>query len=562
MQSSNAQDRQRQIKRFVQLDSMIEKTLSNHPDQAMAMSNEQMQIATALQNDSMHFSASLNKAATLGQMAIYDDCISILYELLKKATDKNKLAQIIEVKNKMGATYFNMSDMAKSAQYYREAKEACILNKQYKDTASINSELGLLLVIDGQSDKGIAMQKQSIATLKAQGLDKETAIAIDNLSNSYYNLDSTAIAIQYQLQLFDYKYITDNIEGETGVNQHLAELYIEAGEYDKAQKYVTEAIKYGLQMHSHFWLFDCYKNQAAIYEAKGDYKNALHYHQLYLASKDSVYQTDYANKMSALHNYYELTQKQNKINNLAKDKAIASSKIQRLTLLIVILALLSLLSFVYLLYRKNKNDKLLKEQFAKQLLSSQEEERQRIAKDLHDSLGQNILFIKNQLANPQRNEESLMKSIDAAIEEVRNISKDLYPNQLEKYGLASAVQALSEQVNQSTGIFVSSDIQGIDEVLNKNVKINFYRIIQEFVNNSVKHAQASSIRITANQTEKEIVLVVQDNGKGFDIASLQSKAQKSFGLLNMEERIKMLKGKVDIKSDIGKGTKSTFTIPI
>jgi signal transduction histidine kinase len=205
---------------------------------------------------------------------------------------------------------------------------------------------------------------------------------------------------------------------------------------------------------------------------------------------------------------------------------------------------------------------LLKERFAQQLLATQEEERQRIAKDLHDSVGQNILFIKNQLLSKEKDDDKLLKSIDTAIEEVRNISKDLYPNQLQKYGLASAVDALSEQVKDSTGIFISSDLQGIDEALNKNVQINFYRIIQEFVNNTVKHADATAIRITTEQSAKELKLIVQDNGKGFDVAQLKTKANTSFGMLNMEERIKMLKGKVEIESEIGKGTKSVFTIPI
>jgi signal transduction histidine kinase len=177
-------------------------------------------------------------------------------------------------------------------------------------------------------------------------------------------------------------------------------------------------------------------------------------------------------------------------------------------------------------------------------------------------VGQNILFIKNQLNSNNRDEILLNKSIDDALDEVRNISKDLYPNQLEKYGLSSAVDALAMQINSSTGIFVSSDIQGIDDVLNKNVQINFYRIIQEFVNNTLKHANATAIRITTEHTDKEIILTVQDNGSGFDKAILEAKANKSSGMLNLEERIKMLKGKVDFETEIGKGTKAIFRVPV
>jgi signal transduction histidine kinase len=206
----------------------------------------------------------------------------------------------------------------------------------------------------------------------------------------------------------------------------------------------------------------------------------------------------------------------------------------------------------------------LQQKIAFQLIQAQEDERQRIAKDLHDSVGQNILFLKNHVQNngDQIDTTKLVKSIDDALQEIRNISKNLYPNQLEKYGLIAAVEALADEVSQSTGIFVSSDMEGIEEILNNNVKINFYRIIQEFVNNTLKHAEATAIRITAQQTDQTIELIVQDNGKGFDKAEMQRKANHSFGLLNMEERVKMLKGTFAIESEPGKGTKSTFSIPV
>ncbi len=557
-----AQNVQELFTKFKYLDSLIATALVNNPEGALNWIKEQDKIAERLKSDSLQFNAVVNKARVFGQLSIYDVNLKILYDLLAKAEAENKCERIGKVKYLLGATYLNMFDYKKSLANFEEAKKVYLNCKEYEDTLNVNAELGLQYVIAGEEEKGILLLKQTIENFKKLPPDKGLANAIDNLSNSYYGMDDLKNAIAYQLLLVDNTYINSNIEGRTAVNQHLAELYCEDKQYDKAQAYVTKAIAYGEKMKSNFWLFDCYKNQAAIFEAKGNYKGALLYHQKYLASKDSVYQKDYANKMSAMHNLYELDKKQNQINTLAKDKVLDSLKIQRLTLGLITLMLTALFISIANQLRKNKKERKQKEQFAQQLLNAQEEERQRIAKDLHDSVGQNILFIKNQLQSPNKNESALLQSIDTALEEVRNISKNLYPNQLEKYGLAKAVQTLSEQVNKTTGIFISSDMKGIDEALNKNVQINFYRIIQEFINNTLKHANATSIRITTELNSKEIVLLVQDNGKGFDTNILQSKAHNSFGILNMEERIKMLKGNVTIESEKGKGTKSRFTIPI
>jgi signal transduction histidine kinase len=553
---------EKSIKRFAELDSIFDAELENNPDKVVAIVNEQKEIALSINNDSLLFKANYNKASSLNDLSIYDQSLEILFQLLKEAENKQDRINVAKVQYNISSIFFQMGDYQRCYTEFNKAKQFSIEAKQFKDTASINSEIALCQVALGKVKEGIALQEKCIALLKTYTDDEDLVKAIDNLSNSYYEIEDYRTSLNYQLQLLKYPSVFESLYRKTGVHQHLAELYFFVGNYDSAQYFVTKAIQYGKELKSDFWLFDCYKNQSAIYEAKGNFKEALAYHKLYLAGKDSVFQKDYASKMSAVANLYELEKKQSKISNLSKDKKLATAKIQGLSLGLLVLFLASVVAGLYFVYRKNKQDKLLKERFAQQLLATQEEERQRIAKDLHDSVGQNILFIKNQLLSKEKDDDKLLKSIDTAIEEVRNISKDLYPNQLQKYGLASAVDALSEQVKDSTGIFISSDLQGIDEALNKNVQINFYRIIQEFVNNTVKHADATAIRITTEQSAKELKLIVQDNGKGFDVAQLKTKANTSFGMLNMEERIKMLKGKVEIESEIGKGTKSVFTIPI
>jgi signal transduction histidine kinase len=155
-----------------------------------------------------------------------------------------------------------------------------------------------------------------------------------------------------------------------------------------------------------------------------------------------------------------------------------------------------------------------------------------------------------------------MPSVDETLEEVRNISKNLYPNQLEKYGLVAAVNSLAEKVKESSALFVSHDLDAFNENISSDTQIHIYRIIQECISNTLKHAEATAMRITANTVNGIINLVIQDNGKGIDKSILANKAQRSFGLLNLEERAKLLNGSFELVTAPGKGTKCVFTIPV
>lgn len=550
------------LKEYQELDSIILSASQNNPSDAISAVKDQIAVAKKMESDSLIFLAEINSARILNDLGLFDQTFEILYDLLAKTEKNPNDKRTIDLHFYIGSSYFQMSDHEKSVSHFETAKKLAIQHHKYEDTVKINLELGLAFVGVGQHKKGFEMLEKNLELAKKIKNEELIITGIDNLSNSYFEIGDHENALKYQLELLNY--LNDSKHFNTAINQHLAEIYIALERWDDAQKHVTLAIKYATEMGSNDWLFDCYKNQAAIHEAKGKYKEALSFHQKYLVTKDSVYQKDYDEKMSAMANLYELEHKERQIDKLTIDTQMAAAKIERLSFFIAFLALLIGLLVTFYQYRKNKTEKDLQQKIAFQLIQAQEDERQRIAKDLHDSVGQNILFLKNQVQTngDQIDPAKLIKSIDAALQEIRNISKNLYPNQLEKYGLVAAVEALAEEVTHATGIFVSSDMEGIEEILNKNVKINFYRIIQEFVNNTLKHAEATAIRITAQQTDQTIELIVQDNGKGFDKAEMQRKAHHSFGLLNMEERVKMLKGKFAIESEPGKGTKSTFSIPV
>ncbi len=205
-----------------------------------------------------------------------------------------------------------------------------------------------------------------------------------------------------------------------------------------------------------------------------------------------------------------------------------------------------------------KNEKKLQEQFSENLLTSQEEERTRIARELHDSVGQQLTLIKRRSQNLDQTE--ITKLTNSALEEVRSISRGLYPALLRELGLTQSIQQLVNEYDEQTDLFFSVDLDNIDGDFTKNTSLNFYRLIQECLTNIVKHARAKSVTVSITKEENSIIALISDNGKGFDVND--SKKKNSLGLKTIAERIRIMKGKLSIDSQLNTGTNFIFTIPV
>ena len=216
----------------------------------------------------------------------------------------------------------------------------------------------------------------------------------------------------------------------------------------------------------------------------------------------------------------------------------------------------------------------MQQAFSRQLIASQESERKRIAAELHDSLGQRLIVIKNLAAFMLRSREKLdspaAQTLDeisgeaaSAINETREISYDLRPFQLDRLGLTKAIEGMIRTVATASGIRFSKELDNIDDLFPEELRINFYRIVQECLNNVVKHSQATeaSVRITHNA--RSVVLTIDDNGRGFSPAERSAPASSNgFGLTGMAERASLLGGDFKVRSAPGRGTTMTVEIPL
>ena len=221
-----------------------------------------------------------------------------------------------------------------------------------------------------------------------------------------------------------------------------------------------------------------------------------------------------------------------------------------------------------------KSEKQL-QYLSSRLLTAQETERRRIARELHDELGGALAVLKLKTRfiekNLQPDQTAISEEcrqnlayIDQIIDDVHRLSRDLSPSILEDIGLTPALRWLIDNFVKHYGIRAAIDIENVDHLLPRNDQIMIYRTFQEALTNIGKHAQAGSVKVAVMINEDRIYFRVEDDGRGFDVAelSLKTVSEKGLGLTAMNERARMLGGSLDLRSEPGKGTRIVLSIPI
>ena len=296
-----------------------------------------------------------------------------------------------------------------------------------------------------------------------------------------------------------------------------------------------------------------------------------------------------ANQIAVEYQSYE---KDKEIRELVEDNELYAFKLtQRTRFFIVISVLLALIALVVYNYFRHQRqrfhmERLLshqKDEIAQQKINElesslkienlqsmvlgQEAERTRIAEDLHDSLGGTLSTLKlqydalqidhNGLGNDSEYQK-IMQMIDEACTEVRDIARNLKPIALDKLGLAAALKDLTNRYSIKGVMDISLHVHEVDGILSREAKLHVYRIIQELLNNAIKHANASEIDVQVNKVDDALFIMVEDDGNGFDL----NHAKQGLGLGNLQSRVNVLRGEMEIDSSEEKGTSVTVHIPI
>ena len=265
--------------------------------------------------------------------------------------------------------------------------------------------------------------------------------------------------------------------------------------------------------------------------------------------------------------------KQLKINQLAKNLLLENEKQKTLLLIVLLVSALSILAVGYSLFLRNKNKELINKnnEIQEALLKGQTIERKRVASELHDNVGSLLSAVRVSLLTLNRQKlpthdqnvfSQIQEMVEGACNEVRLISHNLLPEELEKYGLQTALEKMFERLNFSTRIEFTLNIKGLKEMeenhlsIDRKASFHIYSICLELINNILKHSKASDAALTFRKNGEMIELFMRDNGVGL------SEEQQENGFKNIRERVEALKGKLIISSEKEEGTRIQISIPV
>src|SRR5690554_515898 len=292
-----------------------------------------------------------------------------------------------------------------------------------------------------------------------------------------------------------------------------------------------------------------------FYNKNGDYKKANAYASDLLKNQDKDLEERMKGKLFELERKFETERKEKTI--LLQEKQLESQR-ETILYLVVGAIFLILIFLLFIFWNKNRSilrKKSLGDNFTSLLLSKTEDERKRIASDLHDSVSNELVNLRHSL---ESNTSNIKSKIDAILEEVRNISRNLSPTLFDKLGLKMSIEQLTERAQNQYSFLLTADVDYTGS-LSTTVELQLYRIIQEAITNIMKHADAMAGKITITEDSKFVYAEIKDNGKGFDADKMLEKGN-CFGLLNITERTKFINGSVQFKSN-KTGTVIKLSIP-
>lgn len=502
----------------------------------------------------------------------YDVAAKNYYEsiaILESRNDKKRLAPVY---NELAKLYRKTRDLDKAIENYNKASA---IYTELRDTSGISTilnESGVVYEYRENYKEAINRYTASMKLAEAAGDSLSVSYSLSNIAGVY------VIEKKYELaeaNLLRALYIRQELKDSFAMALTFSDLGVAMnakGDYQKAIKYLTlsnrvaEKLKYPeLQSNN-------YTELATVAQKQGDFQKAFEFFTKRTALRDSLYDIEKTKQTKEMEARYENAKKEHQIQE-------QKSRLRLQTFLFIGIGGLILLSLLfansqYKRYRLKKETQLQteimkhQELAAKAVLKAEENERERIAKDLHDGVGQMMSAAKMNLSafeseiqltdtEQKKSLEKIIQLVDESCKEVRTVSHIMMPNALLKNNLAVAINDFVNKLSQKN-LRVQVSTEGMEERFDITVETVLYRIIQECVHNTMKHSGATTLDISLIRDKDGISGTIEDNGRGFTI----SETSDGIGLKNISTRIGYLKGTVDIDSSPGRGTLIALHIPL
>ena len=510
-----------------------------------------------------YFSGKYDVAARNFQEAIailekdnrHRDKLAPLYNELAKLYRKTRdLDKALENYSMANAIYRSLKDTAGIAMILNESGVVYEYKYDYKEAVNRYS-LSMHLAEKAGDSLSVSYSLSNIAGVYV--IEKKYDLAEKNLLRCLrireWLKDSFAMALAYS---------------DLGVAMNAK------GDYRKAIEYLTMSNRLAEKMHYPELQSNNYNELSSVAQKQGNFQQAFLYFNKRTALRDSLFNLEKTKEIQRLNSQYETARKEQQILSQQNRIRMQNYLFAGIAALVLLGSLLA--GSYYKRYRLQKESQLQAEILRQQelkaraILEAEENERQRIAKDLHDGVGQMMSAAKMNLSAieseiPFTNEsqkqsfEKIISLVDESCREVRTVSHIMMPNALLRTSLANAIHEFVNKLgNKSLQVHVYTE--GLEEKLDSNLETVLYRVIQESVHNAIKHAAATTLDISLIRDKDGISGTIEDNGKGFDPAD--TSRFEGIGLKNIMTRIAYLKGTVDVDSAPGRGTVVAFHVPV
>ncbi len=549
------------------------------------ISNWVIDNAILLQADKIEITASVVLASTY-----------LAADKLKEATDLYNKVILMGVKEEksnyqyLSRAYIGMYNYYKQTGEYKIAAEYIdknlLLSKKYDYKAGIaKSKYGLSGLLE---DNGYPNNKDTFylrlnlmneasalwATLKDTAQMYRVKIGIAETLAEYNLYDSAIFTLESNkinlVDKFNQKFAAPYYFTLGKVyNQKAGYLNEKKELHGKAIDNFLLCISFAKKSNNNKYLLWGYNWLSSSYKYIDDYKNAYKYKNIFSNLNDSILDASYLQSMASAQHKYKVEKKDKEILllNTTNQKKSTLNKI-------LIGSATSLLFIGLLGYRNFKTKQKLQQTQITQLekdkqllavdamLKGQEEERSRLAKDLHDGLGGMLSGVKLSFVNMKENMvmdapsvhsfEASILQLDNTIAELRKVAHNLMPEALVKFGLKNAVLDFCNSMQLSSKTKIIFEQMGNDRPLSNTADLYIYRIIQELINNAMKHAEPNQILVQLTKAEKNILITVENDGKDFDTSAIKNAT--GIGMQSVQQRVNYFTGKIDITSDKKNGT--------
>lgn len=592
----------------------------HQPDSARIYGYEALKLARQRKEKKFEVEALHNLAVTYEAQGDYKKSLAYNLEALKLRYQLGDDLKTANTLNNIGIAYDELGNFSLSLKYYNQAYNSYKKKKHLEGIALVSTNLGILFKAHEDYKNVIKYYQEANSIYKKLNKSREVAFTEANLGSVYYYTKQYDSCIYYSLKAQKtfkelnilqflpltyanagigyaalgqnqkaFGFLQTSIKLNTKYNNrkelsfayiHLAKLMVQLKKLNEASENAKKAISIATAIGASKQVMDAQETLATITEKQGNFKDAYKLHLAATKIKDSLFKKDKTALITDYQVRYQTEKKEQQIKSLHQQNTIQQLEIKQRNLGLAIAAFMMIggLFTGYLLYsrRKIKEEARLQAEINKQqeattkaVLSAEENERGRIAAELHDGVGQllstalmnmNGLVGQLQYQNGEEEEkaQNTLALINDSYDEMRSISHQMMPNALLKAGLTSAVKDFVNKIDKNK-IKVSLEVLGLNERLDQQVESVLYRVIQETVNNVIKHAQATKLAIQFLKDEDGIAITIEDDGKGFDTSSLNQNS--GIGLKNMISRIAFLKGTIDFDSAPGKGTLVAIHIP-